>query len=163
MNNPIITRPMAPPTGAPNPKDPKLRFRIFPGGNVVPMIATQFGITNAAPIPLMALAIEKIMISCVQKPLMSDHIIHQAPPQSSTFLCPYTAPIRPLTRTKAPCVRLYVLESFVIYQKVTYGYAAATQVAVVGLSTPNECPISKPPPRQEPNEINWIVIRHTRY
>jgi hypothetical protein len=37
---------------------------------------------------------------------------------------------------------------------VAYGYDAATHAAVVGSKTPNDLPISRPPPIQEPNEKN---------
>lgn len=103
----MINIPETPPTGAPKPKKPKHKFRPIPGGNVIAMIAIPFGMTRAAPVPLIALAIENATRLSVQNPLARDQITHQAPPMRRTFLCPYTAPIRPLIRTKALCVSLY--------------------------------------------------------
>lgn len=88
MNMPIIMAPIVPPTGAPNPKNPKLKFRIFPGGNVIPIMATTLGVTNAAPIPLNALATANVTRLPVQKPLIIDQRIHHAPPTKRTFLWP---------------------------------------------------------------------------
>ena len=68
----------------------------------MPMIATAFGPTIAAPIPANALAILKSIKLFVANPITNDQIVHQMPPRRSTFLCPYTAPMRPLTRMNAP-------------------------------------------------------------
>jgi hypothetical protein len=105
-NIPMKKAPRVPPTGQPNPKKPRVKFLILPGGNVIPIIATIFGITNAAPMPVNALAMAKVMRLSVQKPLITDQTIHHAPPTSRTFLWPYTAPMRPLMRTNAPWVSL---------------------------------------------------------
>ena len=94
--------PSVPPTGHPKPKNPRVKFLIRPGAKVIPMMATIFGITNAAPMPAKALAMAKVTRLRVQKPLTTDQTTHQAPPTSTTFLCPYTAPIRPLMSTNAP-------------------------------------------------------------
>jgi hypothetical protein len=77
-----------PPTGAAKLNKPRVIFLIFPGGKVIPIIATIFGITKAAPIPLKALDMAKVMILPVQKPLTSDQRVHHAPPTSTVFLWP---------------------------------------------------------------------------
>jgi hypothetical protein len=48
MNHQITTHPNVPATGAASPKNPNNKFRIRPGGEVIPMIATAFCITKAA-------------------------------------------------------------------------------------------------------------------
>ena len=82
---PASKAPNHPPTGAPAPKNPRLRLRILPGGSVVPMIAIAFGTIIAAPIPLKALAILKAM-KFLQNALMNDQRIHHAAPPSKIFL-----------------------------------------------------------------------------
>ena len=64
--------PIVPPTGAPKPKKPKLKFRIFPGGKVIPIMATTFSVTNTAPIPANARAMAKLARLPVQNPLIID-------------------------------------------------------------------------------------------
>jgi len=103
---PINIHPITPPTGAPKPRHPNVKLRMRPGGKVMPMIATMLGIISAAPMPLIARAIENCIIPRVQNPLIRDQVIHQKPPRKSIFLWPYTAPIRPETRTNAPWVSL---------------------------------------------------------
>jgi hypothetical protein len=80
INIPITTHPNVPPTGAPNPNNPTVKFLMRPGGKVIPLMATTFGITSAAPMPLIALAMEKDMMLEVQKPYMRDQRIHHPPP-----------------------------------------------------------------------------------
>ena len=77
--------PNHPPTGAPAPKNPRLKLRILPGGSVVPMTAIALGTIIAAPIPLKALATLKAM-KLLQKALMNDQRTHQAAPPSRIFL-----------------------------------------------------------------------------
>jgi hypothetical protein len=117
MKIPIRRHPRVPPTGAAKLNKPSVIFRIFPGGKVIPIIATTFGNTKAAPIPLQALAMAKVIILPVQKPLISDQRAHHAPPTITIFLWPYTAPIRPLTSTNAPCVSLE-LQSVISYGRI---------------------------------------------
>lgn len=84
---PANKAPRHPPTGAPAPKNPRLRLRILPGGSVVPMIAMALGTIIAAPMPLKALAILKAT-KLLQNALMKDQTIHHAAPPSKTFLWP---------------------------------------------------------------------------
>ena len=79
--------PSHPPTGAPAPKNPRLRLRILPGGSVVPMIAMALGTIIAAPIPLKALTMLKAM-KLLQNALTNDPRIHHAAPPSKIFLWP---------------------------------------------------------------------------
>jgi hypothetical protein len=88
IKTPMKNAPSAPPMGHPNPKKPRAKFLILPGGKVIPMMATIFGITNAAPTPAKALAIAKVTRLRVQKPLITDQRTHQAPPRFTIFLCP---------------------------------------------------------------------------
>ena len=84
---PANRAPNQPPTGAPAPKNPRLRLRILPGGRVVPMIAIALGTIIAAPMPLKALAVLNAM-KFLQNALMNDQMIHHAAPLSKMFLWP---------------------------------------------------------------------------
>ncbi len=106
-NRPANRAPKTPPTGAPAPKNPRLRLRVLPGGRVVPMIAMALGTIMAAPMPLKALTLTKA-IKFLQNPLISDKTIHHAAPPSRMFLWPYMEPRRPVMITKAPEVNLEV-------------------------------------------------------
>lgn len=110
-NTPANTGPDPPPTGAAAPKKAILKFRIFPGGKVVPIMAIAFGRMRPAPIPVNPRAILKDTMS-LQNAFMSDHTVHHTPPNSRTRLWPYIAPSRPLIRTKLPCVNLEVAVRF---------------------------------------------------
>lgn len=93
--------PRQPAIGALAPKNPRERFRILPGGHVIPIIATAFGIMSAPPIPDNARTILKA-IKLSQKPLTSEQAVSQASPMSRIFLWLYTSPSLPLTRTNVP-------------------------------------------------------------
>lgn len=104
--NPPVTRaPSQPPIGADAPKKAKLRFLAKPGGFVIPIMATAFGIINAPPMPDIARIVLKAT-KLLQNPHTNVNTMRTRLPTISMFLCPYTAPKRPLMRTKVPCVRL---------------------------------------------------------
>jgi hypothetical protein len=67
--------------------------------------AMAFGTMKAPPIPVSARIVQWAM-KFVTNPLTRLNMIHQAPPTTTRFLCPYTAPKRPPIKTKAPCVNL---------------------------------------------------------
>lgn len=102
---PANKAPNHPPTGAPAPKNPRLRLRILPGGRVVPIIAIALGTIIAAPMPLKALATLKAT-KLLQNALIKDHKIHHIAPPSKILLWPYIEPSRPVMITKAPEVSL---------------------------------------------------------
>ena len=79
--------PNHPPTGAPAPKNPRLKLRILPGGRVVPIMAMALGAIIAAPMPLKARAVLNAM-KLSQNALINDQMIHHAAPLSSIFLWP---------------------------------------------------------------------------
>jgi hypothetical protein len=122
-----MSDPPAAPTGAIAPKSAKLRFRLGPGGKVMPSRATMFGTMRPPPIPHKPL-IKHIATRLLANPPHKAQRTHQTPPAVSMFLWPYTAPKRPPIRTKAPWVR---------------GYDATTQVDWIRVA-PNASPIASP-------------------
>lgn len=117
--------------GADAPKKAKLRFLANPGGLVMPIIATALGMIKAPPMPDMARMTLKAM-KLLQNPHTRVNTMRNRLPSSSMFLCPYTAPKRPLTRTNVPWVRLYCryiflatryywIRTFNRYGAITYG------------------------------------------
>ena len=110
MKAPTMMAPRYPPIGAEAPKKARLRFRTNPGGFVMPIMATALGMMKAPPIPDTARRTLNAMKSS-QNPQPKLKVTSTRHPSSSMFLCPYTAPIRPLIRTNVPCVRLTACES----------------------------------------------------
>lgn len=87
VKTPARTAPTYPPIGAAAPKIPKQKFRIFPGGKVMPIMATALGRMRAPPRPVKPRARLNTKKS-EQKLLISDHKANQAPPRSNMFLWP---------------------------------------------------------------------------
>lgn len=158
---PANKAPNHPPTGAPAPKNPRLRLRILPGGSVVPMMAMALGTIIAAPIPLKALATLKA-IKLSQNALMNDQTAHHAAPLSKTFLWPYMEPSRPVIRTKAPEVNLEEDACQPVHRErelqAAHEYDAGIHAAWLGPSTPRDFPMISPPPIPRPNEIIFEKI-----
>src|SRR5688572_11729396 len=82
-------------------------FRSLPGGMAVLIRATALGMINAPPMPDRARAMLN-ETKLVQNPLPRVQMTNHTAPVIKTCLWPYTAPRRPLTRTKVPCVKLNV-------------------------------------------------------
>ena len=108
-NAPAIRFPIYPPVGAEALKMPKLIFLNFPGGQVIAIKATIFGIISAPPIPDKARTVinpAKVEMNPLIVVQMQNHI----PPRRRMFLWPNTAPILPLIKTNVPWVRLGKVE-----------------------------------------------------
>jgi hypothetical protein len=88
---------------------PKLIFLNFPGGQVITIKATLFGIISAPPIPDKARAVIN-PAKVGMKPLTAVQMQNQIPPRIRMFLWPYTAPSLPLIKTNVPWVRLGKVE-----------------------------------------------------
>jgi hypothetical protein len=84
---------------------PKLIFLNFPGGQVIAIKATMFGIISAPPMPDKARTVIN-PAKVGMNPLTVVQMQNQIPPSSKMFLWPYTAPSRPLIKTNVPWVRL---------------------------------------------------------
>lgn len=101
MKTPAINPPNTPPSGAEAPKEAKLTFLSLLGGQVMVIMATALGMIRAPPIPesaRMALKLAKLE----QKPVAMGKKTSIAPPKRKVFWRPWTAPRRPLIKTKVP-------------------------------------------------------------
>lgn len=112
---PASTAPRYPPIGAAAPKIPMQKFRILPGGNVTPIMATELGRISAPPMPVNPRTMLKDRKDR-QPILMNVHTMNHAPPSISMFLWPYTEPIWPVTRMNVPSVSLERARSAMAWQ-----------------------------------------------
>lgn len=102
---PAINAPIIAPTGGDAAKVAKVKFRALPGGTMIVRVATAFGIRMPPPTPVKArITMKETYV--LQKALQSEKTTRMAPPNINSLWWPYTAPSRPLIKTKEPWVSL---------------------------------------------------------
>lgn len=147
---PISTPPSVPPIGGAEAKKLMVMFLERPGGTMVVMVATAFGMNIPAPMPVRARTATKESY-VRQKALPKLEMAKSRVPMRMRRWWPKMAPRRPVMRTKAPCVSLGVCElSRVKSQGFKRGFAyekeAAIQLAWPALTSRPRSLLSANPP-----------------